>query len=179
VTHSSSFPYPSVRFHFAMMTSSKKIFAVVSATGNQDSSVARKFLSLSNWHVHCLTRNSSSAAAQTLGGLGAELAWGDLSDLASIIHAFASANAIFANTDFWATYLNPNTPAKSATTNKTSSELAFHLEVSHSTNIAKAAAGVQTLERFIYSALGPMKKRSRGKYPHSYHWDSKATIVEH
>jgi hypothetical protein len=162
-----------------MATPPKKIIVVVGATGNQGSSVARTFLSLPNWHVRCLTRNPSSAAAQTLSGLGAELVQGDLSDLASITRAFASANAIFANTDFWATYLDPNTPAKSAAANKTSSELAFDLEVSHGTNIAQAAAGVQTLERFIYSGLGPMKKHSRGKYPHSYHWDSKATIIEY
>lgn len=173
------FPSPISQFHSAMTATSKKIIVVVGATGNQGSSVARKFLSLPDWHVRCLTRNPSSAAAQTLSGLGAELVQGDLSDLASIIRAFASANAIFANTDFWATYLNPNTPAKSTAANKTSSELAFDLEVSHGTNIAKAAAGVQTLERFIYSALGPMKKHSRGKYPHSYHWDFKATIVEY
>ena len=171
--------HTSVSFHSAMTTPPKKIIVVVGATGNQGSSVARTFLSLPNWHVRCLTRNPSSAAAQTLSELGAELVQGDLSDLASITRAFASANTIFANTDFWATYLDPSTPAKAAATNKTSSELAFDLEVSHGKNIAKAAAGVQTLERFIYSALGPVKKHSRGKYPHSYHWDSKATIVEY
>jgi NmrA-like family len=162
-----------------MTTSSKKIIAVVSATGNQDSSVARKFLSLSNWHVHCLTRNSSSAAAQALGRLGAELARGDpliLLQSSMPLRQPMPSSLIPISGPPTSTL---NTPAKSATTNKTSNELAFHLEVSHSTNIAKAAAGVQTLERFIYSALGPMKKRSRGKYPHSYHWDSKATIVEH
>jgi hypothetical protein len=51
--------------------------------------------------------------------------------------------------------------------------------VTHGTNIAIAAASVATLERFVYSALGPMKKHSKGKYSHSYHWDSKATIVEY
>jgi hypothetical protein len=155
-----------------MTTSSKKIIVVVGGPGNQGSSVTRKFLSLPNWHICCLTHNPSSTTTQTLSGLGAELIQGDLSYLASIIHAFTSADAIFANTDFWTTYLDPTAA------NKTSSELAFDLEVSHGTNIAKAAADVQTLERFIYSALGPMKKRSRGKYPHSYHWDSKVTIVE-
>jgi hypothetical protein len=118
----------------------------------------------------------SSAAAQTFSGLGAELVQGDLSDLASITCTFASANTIF---DFWATYPDPSIPAKFTAANKTSSELAFELEVSHGMNISKATASIQTLEGCIYSALGPMKKHSRGKYPHSYHWDSKATIVEY
>jgi hypothetical protein len=74
---------------------------------------------------------------------------------------------IFAHTDFWATYLDPSTPAKSTAANKTSSELAFDLEIPHSMNIAKAAAGVQTLERFIYSALGPMKKHSASIHTHT------------
>jgi NAD(P)-dependent dehydrogenase (short-subunit alcohol dehydrogenase family) len=125
-----------------MTTSPKKIIVVVGATEDQGSSVARTFLSLPNWHVRCLTRNPSSTAAQTLSRLGVELVQADLSDLASINRAFASANTIFANTDFRTTYLDPSTPAKSTAANKTSSELAFDLEISHGTNIAKAAAGV-------------------------------------
>lgn len=93
--------------------------------------------------------------------------------------AFASANTIFANTDSQATYLNPKASAKSTAADKTSSELAFDLEVSRGTDIAKAAAGVRILERFIYSALGLAKEHSRGRYSYSYYWDSKATTVEY
>ena len=156
-----------------------KTIAIVGATGNQGSSVARTFLALPNWHVRCLTRTPSSSSAQSLGALGAELVQCDLSDLPSLTRAFASAHAIFANTDFWAMYLDPATPAEAAKERKTSSELAFDLEVSHGTNIAQAASGVATLERLVYSALGPMTKASNAKYPHSYHWDSKAAIVEY
>lgn len=163
-----------------MTSSTKKTIVVVGATGNQGSSVARTFLSLTTWHVRCFTRNPSSAAAESLGRLGAEVVQGDLSDLASIRRAFAGANAIFANTDFWTTYLDPGTAANATATSTTSSKLAFDVEISHGKNIAKAAAGVgDSLEHFVYSALGPMKKHSKGKYPHSYHWDSKATIVEY
>jgi len=84
-----------------------------------------------------------------------------------LTRAFESANAIFANTDFWATYLDPHAASQAAAKGKTSSENAFDLEVSHGMNIAKAAARLTTLERFVYSALGPMKKHSKGKYPHS------------
>src|SRR5256885_3126498 len=155
-----------------MTTSEKKTIVVIGATGNQGSSVARTFLSLAHWHVRCLTRNPSSAAAQTLSGLGAELVQGDLSDPASLTRAFASANTIFANTDFWATYRDPNTPAAAKASNSSNSQVAFDLEVTHGKHIADAAADVTTLERFVHSALGPMKKASRGKHPNSYHWDS-------
>ena len=157
----------------------KKIIVVIGATGNQGGSVARTFLSLPHWHVRCLTRNSSSAAAQKLRDAGAEIVQGDLSDQASLTHAFGSASAIFANTDFWSTYRNPDTPARAAVAKVSNSQLAFDTEVSHGTNIANAAAGIMTLERFVYSALGPIKKASNGKYPHSYHWDGKATVVEY
>ena len=154
-----------------MSSNNKKIIAVVGATGNQGSSVANTFLQLPNWHVRCLTRNISSTAAQNLASQGAEVVKADLSDLSSLSKAFENANAIFVNTDFWAQYRDPNqTP--------NDSEKSYELEVSHGKNAAIAAAGVKSLERFVYSALGPMKKTSNGKYPHSYHWESKNAIVD-
>lgn len=161
------------------MTSLKKTIVVVGATGNQGSSVAHTFLALPEWRVRCLTRSPSSSAAQALSALGAEITEGDLSDLSSLERAFDSCQAIFANTDFWATYRDPSTPEKARIAGKSISEYAFDVEVHYGLNIAKAAAEVKTLERFVYSALGPMKKHSNGKYPHSYHWESKATIVEY
>ncbi|KAG4412043.1 hypothetical protein IFR04_014811 [Cadophora malorum] len=154
-----------------MSSNNKKIIAVVGATGNQGSSVAYTFLKLPNWHVRCLTRNISSTAAQNLASQGAEVAKADLSDLSSLSKAFENANAIFVNTDFWAQYRDPNQTAND-------SEKSYELEVSHGRNAAIAGAGVKSLEIFVYSALGPMKKASNGKYPHSYHWESKNAIVD-
>ncbi|KIW11194.1 hypothetical protein PV08_10494 [Exophiala spinifera] len=161
------------------MSSIKKTIVVVGATGNQGGSVARTFLAQPQWHVRCLTRNPSSKASQTLRSLGAEVVQGDLSSRDSLRRAFEGANAIYANTDFWAIYTNPDTAGRSAAAGKTSSQFAFDSEVSHGTNVAEAAASIDTLERFIYSALAPVKKASNGKYLHSYHWDSKAAIVEY
>jgi NAD(P)-dependent dehydrogenase (short-subunit alcohol dehydrogenase family) len=158
----------------------KKIIVVVGATGNQGSSVAGTFLNLPAWHVRCMTRNPTSPSAQKLSSLGAEVVKADLSDPASLSLAFKEAHAIFLNTDFWEPYSGsraPLTTPESGT--KSSSEVAFDLEVSHGKNAAVAAASVGTLERFIYSALGPMKAASRGKYPNSYHWESKAAIVSY
>ncbi|PLB53580.1 NAD(P)-binding protein [Aspergillus steynii IBT 23096] len=157
------------------MSTSRKLLVVVGATGNQGSSVAKTFLKLDHWDVRCVTRNASSAAARKLASLGAGVVEANLADLESLRHAFANAHAIFVNTDFWALYLS--SPVRGA--QPKSSEEAFQEEVLHGQNAAIAAAEIPTLERFVYSALGPMKKHSHGKYPHSYHWDSKATIVEY
>lgn len=155
------------------MTAVKKTIVIVGATGNQGSSVAHTFLTRPNWHVRCLTRDPSSSAAQALALLGGSVVQADLSDIDSLRTAFDGAHAIFLNTDFWGPYR--------ADGQKTAwdSDAAFNVEVNHGKNAAIVAAGLPTLGRFIYSALGPMKKHSNGKYPHSYHWDSKATIVEY
>lgn len=162
-----------------MASASKKIIAVVGATGNQGGSVARTFLALPEWHVRCLTRNPSSKASQDLVSLGAEVVQADMNSESSMSNAFKDVHAIFLNTDFWETYrplaagaspTNPDEPSPSI--------IAFEREVSHGKNAALAASKVPTLERLVYSALLPAGKLSHGKYVHSYHWESKAAIVE-
>ncbi|KAL3459221.1 hypothetical protein BJX64DRAFT_301519 [Aspergillus heterothallicus] len=152
-----------------------RIIAIIGATGNQGSSVAHTFLGKSNWHVRAITRNPSSSKAQALASAGAEIVQADLNDIASLEAAFKGAHAIFVNTDFWGPYVSGATE-----TGKThSSDDAFNEELNHGKNAAIAASRVPMLERFIYSALGPMKRASRGKYAQSYHWDSKASIVDY
>ncbi|KAE8450585.1 hypothetical protein EG329_005929 [Mollisiaceae sp. DMI_Dod_QoI] len=159
------------------MASTKKTIVVVGATGNQGSSVAHTFLNLPDWHVRCLTRNPSSSASLALTALGAEVVQADLSDATSLSQAFANANAIFVNTDFWETY------RKGMATNPEAahshSEAAFEKELLHGKNAAHAAAAVPSLERFIYSILPSMRKGSNGKYPDSYHWEAKAAVAEY
>ena len=153
---------------------------MIGATGNQGSSVAHTFLGLSTWHVRCVTRNPSSSASQALLAKGAEIVQGDMSDQSTLVRAFENANSIFLNTDFWATYLETNKSTDSETgASVTSGQAAYDQEVSHGINTAIVAAGIESLERLIYSALGPMKKHSRGRFSHSYHWESKASIVEY
>ncbi|OOQ87158.1 putative hscarg dehydrogenase [Penicillium brasilianum] len=159
-----------------MTTNSKKIIAVVGATGTQGSSVARTFLKLSDWSVRCLTRDPTSKKATELSKLGAEVVKADLEDRGSLHQAFNGVHAIFLNTDFWLPYrkalvagIDPLTSAKKG----------YDVEVSHGKNAADVAATIPTLERFVYSALGPMKAASGGKYSHSYHWETKAYIAEY
>ena len=167
-----------------MAASKQKTIVVVGATGNQGSSVAHTFLNLPHWKVRATTRNPSSPAAQALAARGAEVVQMDLSDISSVSKAFQGAHAVFLNTDFWTTY-KPLVAAITANASNLKqeqpdpSEVAFQTEVSHGKNAAQAAAKVPTLERLVYSALPPMKKLSGGKYSNSYHWESKAAIVEY
>lgn len=165
----------------------KKIVAVVAATGNQGSSVAKTFLATPGWHVRCLTRDPTSPKASELASIGAEVAQADLADPASLARAFQGAHAIFVNTDFWAPYLaalgvstyEEAWKASAADTSDEARKTGFDTEVLHGRNAADAAAAVPTLERFIYSALPSMKTASGGKYPHCLHWEAKAAIVDY
>lgn len=77
-----------------------KIIAIVGATGNQGSSVAKVFLNLPGWNVRCVTRQPNSDKANALGALGADLVHADLKDIESLSRAFQGVNAIFVNTSF-------------------------------------------------------------------------------
>lgn len=153
-----------------------KIIAIVGATGTQGSSVARTFLTIPNWHVRCLTRDPSSEKALVLSKLGGELVQANLDDEDSLVRAFAGAHAIFVNTDFWIPY---RAALSSGIDPLTSAKQGYEAETTHGKNAANAAMKIPTLERFIYSALGPMKKASGGKYPSSYHWETKAQIADY
>lgn len=157
------------------MASVKKIIAVVGATGNQGSSVVKTFVDLPGWHVRAITRNPASEKAEALVSLGAEAVQADLSDVESLYRAFEGANAIFVNTDFWYTYVSK---MMAGTDGEVSAKAAYEVEMQHAKNAATAASRIVTLERYIYSALGPMKRGSGGKYS-TYHWEGKADSVDY
>jgi predicted dinucleotide-binding enzyme len=152
------------------MATSKKVIVVVGATGNQGSSVARSFLNLPDWHVRCVTRKPSSSASLALASLGAEIVQADLSDALSLSKAFSNAHAIFVNTDFWEIYIASEKEKAQRIQDKieiseiSSSEVAFEKEVLYGKNAAHTATAVPSLQRFVYSALPPMNKHSKGKY---------------
>ncbi|KAJ5497012.1 hypothetical protein N7463_008999 [Penicillium fimorum] len=158
------------------MISTKKIIAIVGATGTQGASVARTFLRLPNWHVRCLTRNPASEKARQLVEEGAEVLEADLNDEGSLCRAFTGANAIFLNTDFWQPYREA---LASGIDELTSAKQGYEAEITHGENTVNVAAAIPTLERFIYSALGPMKRASGGKYSDCHHWETKAHIVDY
>lgn len=57
-------------------------------------------------------------------------------------------------------------------------QYAYEREVQQGVNVAEAAAAVESLELFIFSALPNAKKHSNGKYTNFYHFDSKVDIVK-
>ncbi|VZH92504.1 unnamed protein product [Fusarium fujikuroi] len=155
---------------------STKTIAVVGATGTQGGSVVRAFISQPNWHVKAITRSSTSAKAQALQSLGAEVVEADMNDPESLIKAFEGAHAIFVNTDFWAPYRTALAEGKDQAT---AQQIGYDTEERHVKNAAYAASKTSTLEKYIYSALGPMKDVSKGKYSHCHHWETKAAAVKY
>ncbi|KAM0232314.1 hypothetical protein ACHAP5_010773 [Fusarium lateritium] len=155
---------------------STRTIAVVGATGIQGGSVARAFLGLPGWHVRALTRRSTSPKAVALQELGAEILEADMEDVESLVKAFERAHAIFVNTDFWASYTSALADGKDQAT---SQQIGYDTEELHVKNAAYAASKTPTLEKYIYSALGPMKDVSKGKYSHCHHWETKAAAVKY
>lgn len=168
--------YTKGRFNSSQPPNMSKTVAIIGATGHQGSSVAETFLNLPNWHVRCLTRRPDAKKTQHLASLGAEVIEADLDNVDSLIRAFQNVHAIFLNTDFWQPY---SSCIAAGGDRDASSRIGFDTEMRHAVNTAVAASEIETLERFVYSALGPIKAVSGGKYHHSYHWDSKAEAVSH
>ncbi|KAF6828327.1 NmrA-like family protein [Colletotrichum plurivorum] len=155
-----------------------KTIAVLGATGNQGGSVVRTFLKdPSQWHVRAVTRNPSSAAAVELSKLGAEVVSASLDSVSDLEKAFTDATAIFAVTDFWGAVQDPKVQEDAVI--KGIQIAAREAEESWGRNIAAAAAGVPTLERFVFSTLPGVSDLSHGRLKNVYHYDGKANIVKH
>lgn len=118
-----------------------KLIVVLGATGGQGGSVVNTFLSTPGWRVRGLTRNASSAQASALRDKGVEVVEANTDNQTSLEHAFAGAHAIFAFTDYY-DYFFEIGPDKS-----------IARETTQGTNIARAAAKIDSLERFVWSTL--------------------------
>jgi nucleoside-diphosphate-sugar epimerase len=152
---------------------------VLGATGTQGASVVDAFLPLApKWQIRAVSRNPDSAAAKSLSAKGIEVVKADTSDVSTLKSAFAGATAIFAVTDYWAPFFSPSVRAK-IPKGQSLREYGYDDEIRHGTNIANAAAEVETLTHFIWSALPSPKKASNGKYSGIYHFDSKGAITEY
>ncbi len=157
----------------------KKLVVVVGATGNQGGAVARRFLQDSRYTVRGLTRNPSSAAAQELAALGAEVVAADLDDVKSLEAAFAGANVIFSVTNYWEPFFRPDCRAKAKEQGITCRQYAYDVEYQQGKNIADAAATVvDSLDAngLLASTLSHSGQCSNGKYDDLYHFDAKADV---
>lgn len=83
---------------------SKKIIAVVGATGAQGGGLVRAILNdpSGGFTARAITRDVNSEKARALAQLGAEVVAGDVDDDASLQRAFAGAHGAYCVTFFWA-----------------------------------------------------------------------------
>ncbi|KAF5724676.1 hypothetical protein FMUND_562 [Fusarium mundagurra] len=143
------------------MTQDKKTVAIIGATGLHGGSVVRKLAkSKDRYNIRGLTRNISSLKAEAPKELGIELHQADVDDPESLRRAFQGANAIFAMTDFW-------------------QHMSAAKEEEQGKRIMDIAADLPNLEQIIWASLPDAKTISHGKYPHVYHWKSKATVTDY
>jgi uncharacterized protein YbjT (DUF2867 family) len=118
------------------MSNTKKLIAVVGATGNQGSAVARALQARSQFKVRALTRNPAKHAQ-----LADEVVLADLDRPDTLKVAFAGAHGVFLVTNPW----------EAGSDERTQAAAAVH---------AAKVAGVQ---HFIWSTLPNVETISRGK----------------
>lgn len=151
----------------------RKLLVVIGATGTQGGSVVNTFLNDPEWKIRGLTRNVKGERAQKLSAQGVEVVAAELNDVDSLRRAFQGATVIFGVTDFWRPLEDPEL----LTTVKPGQKLsrwAYEYELQQGKNIFDAAAGVDTLQRLIFSSIEDVAEHSGGKYKHAYHADTKA-----
>lgn len=114
---------------------SKKIIAVVGATGAQGGGLVRAILNEENglFGARALTRSPNSAKAKELARLGAEVVEANLDDLESLKRAFQGVYGAYCVTNYW----EHCSPEK---------------ELAQATNMAEAAKDA-ALEHVIWSTL--------------------------
>jgi uncharacterized protein YbjT (DUF2867 family) len=77
-----------------MSAAGRGIIVVTGATGLQGGAVSRHLLG-AGWRVRALTRNPTSKRAQALAAAGAEVAQGDMGDIATLLPLFDGAYGIY------------------------------------------------------------------------------------
>ncbi|WP_414663607.1 NmrA/HSCARG family protein [Horticoccus sp. 23ND18S-11] len=120
---------------------SKKIIAVVGATGAQGGGLVRAILNdpSGGFTARAITRDVNSEKARALAKLGAEVVAGDVDDEASLQRAFTGAHGAYCVTFFWAHF----SPAKE------------QAEAAAMARAAKAAG----VKHVIWSTLEDTRKR--------------------
>ncbi|KAH6886805.1 hypothetical protein B0T10DRAFT_360930, partial [Thelonectria olida] len=128
-----------------------KIVSIVGATGIQGGSTAQALLGHDSYAVRAITRDKTTAAAESLLAQGAEVVEADLNDVSSLRTAFAGSYAVFAVTNFFERF--PEVGASEA----------LEIESTQGINLAKAAATTTALQHYIWSTLPNAGRVSGGK----------------
>lgn len=132
------------------MSTSKKIIAVIGATGNQGGAVVRALQARGDFRVRALTRNPGKHQ-----GLADEVVEADLSRPETLKSAFEGAYGVFAVTNFWENGTDEFAQGSAAV------------------SAAKAAS----VQHFVWSTLPNVQKISGGKFDVP-HFTDKARIDE-
>ncbi|MDI1431484.1 NmrA/HSCARG family protein [Polyangium sorediatum] len=111
------------------MSSTKRVIAVVGATGAQGGGLVRAITAHPSgaFRARALTRNVDSPAAKELRGLGAEVVAADLDDEASLRRAFEGAHGAYCVTFFW----DHASPEKETEQARAMARAALHARVEH------------------------------------------------
>jgi len=109
--------------------SNQKVITVVGATGAQGGGLVRAILNdpSGEFSVRAVTRDSGSDKAKALAKLGANVVEADVSNKASLLHAFEDSYGIFCVTFFWEHY----SPEKEMQSAKNMAEAAAEVGAKH------------------------------------------------
>jgi uncharacterized protein YbjT (DUF2867 family) len=135
-----------------MTASGRRVIVVTGATGLQGGAVTRHLLA-EGWSVRALTRTAASKQAQALAARGAEVAQGDMDDIASLRPVFAGAYGVYS-------VQNPFIGGPER-------------EVRQGTNVADAAKEVGA-QHLVYGSAGVGRKGTGVPS-----WETKLRIEEH
>ncbi|KAL7940974.1 NAD(P)-binding protein [Trichoderma barbatum] len=144
-----------------------KLIVILGITGTQ-----------SGWKLRGVTRDASRASSVAWKEKGVEIVEADLDKPESLKKAFKGAHAIFGNIDSIGPMYDPYNHGK-LRPGQSINEFCYELEVKRGKNMANGAAGVETLERFVFSGLPSIKTVTSGKYSRAYHFEAKAEIMDY
>ena len=128
---------------------SKKIIAVIGATGLQGSGIINALIKDGTFHVRAVTRHP-----EKYSGNAHEAVFGDLNDIQSLKDAFKNVYGVFAVTNYW----------------EGASE---HIQGTNAVRAAKAA----DVEHFVWSTLPDVESISHGEFEVP-HFTNKAKVDE-
>ncbi|KZT59945.1 NAD(P)-binding protein, partial [Calocera cornea HHB12733] len=135
---------------------SKKLIAVVGATGQQGGSVIQALLAHGGYSVRGISRDPTSASSRVLSDRGVDMVSGNLGDKDTLISAFNGASAVFGVT----------MPFSSVS------------EFEQGKNIVDACRACN-VALLVWSSLQDAKLVSGGKYTKVTLWDEKARVEDY
>ena len=135
-----------------LASTENQIILVTGATGNQGGAVARHLLQRGNFTVRAFVRDKNKPAAEALKQTGAELAEGDLNDLASLDRALQGTSGVFSVQAF---------------------KDGLEAEIREGKALADAAKAAG-IKHFVYSSAGGAERKTG--IPH---FDSKFQVEEY